>query len=150
MDFERQTLRAGLEAAGFDFAAPAVFSWIGVTMYLTDAAIRAMLATIASCPVGTQVVVTYIVPQSTLGGLGLTIETTLRRIVAELGEPMISLFEPAEIERLLRELGFGEIVHVGPEEAIRTYFAGRPEVRFGGAERLVVAAVAEKRAAADS
>jgi methyltransferase (TIGR00027 family) len=35
VDFETQTLRQGLEAAGFDFGAPAVFSWIGVTMYLT-------------------------------------------------------------------------------------------------------------------
>lgn len=58
----------------------------------------------------------------------------------------ISLFEPAEIECLPREVGFGEIVHVGPDEAVRIYFAGRPEVRFGGAQRLVVAGVAENRA----
>src|SRR5262245_5054352 len=31
VDFERQTLRAGLQAAGFDFTARAVFSWVGVT-----------------------------------------------------------------------------------------------------------------------
>ena len=48
IDFERQTLREGLEQAGFDFAELAVFSWMGVTMYLTLDAINATLATLAS------------------------------------------------------------------------------------------------------
>lgn len=50
VDFESQTLREGLEASGFDFAALAVFSWIGVTMYLTLDAIRATLATLRRAP----------------------------------------------------------------------------------------------------
>jgi methyltransferase (TIGR00027 family) len=44
VDFERQTLAEGLDAAGFDVGARAVFSWIGVTMYLTLDAIAATLA----------------------------------------------------------------------------------------------------------
>jgi len=44
----------------------------------------------------------------------------LRRITAELGEPMVSTFEPAEIERLWREPGVAELTHVGPEEAVAT------------------------------
>ena len=47
MDFERQTLREGLAEAGFDFRQLAVFSWVGVTMYLTLDAINATLATMA-------------------------------------------------------------------------------------------------------
>ena len=47
VDFERQTLRQGLEQAGFDFGELAVFSWVGVTMYLTLDAISATLATVA-------------------------------------------------------------------------------------------------------
>src|SRR5467141_2376379 len=86
IDFEHQTLRRGLTTAGFDFGAPAVFSWIGVTMYLT----------------------------------------------VEAGEPFLSLFIPKEIEALLRKIGFADIMHFGPEEAVRTYFPGRTDVRFGG------------------
>ena len=52
MDFERQTLREGLEEAGFDFAELAVFSWMGVTMYLTLDAINAILAAMAKCRAG--------------------------------------------------------------------------------------------------
>ena len=39
VDFEHQRLGPALEKAGFTFAEPAVFSWLGVTMYLTPDAI---------------------------------------------------------------------------------------------------------------
>jgi methyltransferase (TIGR00027 family) len=52
-DLERQPLRDALAAAGFDASAPAVFSWLGVTMYLRPEAIRATLATVADCAAGT-------------------------------------------------------------------------------------------------
>ncbi len=35
-----------------------------------------------------------------------------------------------------------DIVHFGPEEARSTYFQGRSDVQFGGAQRLLVATVA--------
>ena len=142
VDFERQELRAGLTAAGFDFSAQAVWSWIGVTMYLTLDAIRATLATISECSPGTRLVLTYNQPQAALAGRSLAIETTMRAIVSDLGEPMISLFTPAQVEQLLRELGYDELTHFGPEEARHTYFADRDDVRFGGAQRIVMASVA--------
>lgn len=141
VDFERETLREGLEAAGFDFTAPAVFSWIGVTMYLSLNAITRTLTTVAECPAGTRIVLTYNRPQSALQGLGLALNSAIAKIATEMDEPFVSSFEPAEIEKLLRRLGFDEISHFGPEEAIRTYFAGRDDVQFGGNQRLVVATV---------
>ncbi|TME07980.1 MAG: class I SAM-dependent methyltransferase [Chloroflexi bacterium] len=141
IDFEHQTLRRGLATAGFDFAAPAVFSWIGVTMYLTVEAIRATLATIATCAPGTRLVLTYNQPLSALHGIGLELDKAIRAFATEAGEPFLSLFVPKEIEALLTEMGFAEIMHFGPDEAIRTYFAGRSDVRFGGAQRLIVATV---------
>ena len=67
------------------------------------------------------------------------------RGTTEAGEPFLSLFIPKEIEALLREIGFADIMHFGPEEAVRTYFPGRTDVRFGGAQRLIVATVAANR-----
>jgi methyltransferase (TIGR00027 family) len=141
VDFERQTLRMGLADAGFDFAAPAVFSWIGVTMYLTLGAIRSTLELVRSCPSGTRIVLTYNLPLAALQGMGHATESAMQRIVGELGEPMVSLFTPAEIEQLLRDLGFTTVEHVGPEEALQRYFPGRTDVRFGGAQRIVVGTV---------
>jgi methyltransferase (TIGR00027 family) len=139
VDFETQTLRYGLERAGFDFGALAVFSWIGVTMYLTVGAIEATLATVAECPAGTQLVMTYNVPTPSLDGGALGTRNVLARIAAEMGEPFVSLFEPTEAEQLLRRMGFEDIVDFGPEEAIQTYFAGRDDVQIHGAQRLLVA-----------
>ena len=44
IDFERETLGEGLGTAGFDFDAPAIFAWIGVTMFLSLEAISSTLA----------------------------------------------------------------------------------------------------------
>jgi methyltransferase (TIGR00027 family) len=142
VDFERQTLRPGLEVAGFDFRAPAVFSWIGVTLYLSRDAIASTLATVAACPPGSRIVLTYNRPNTALTGMGLETQKVVARIAGEMGEPIVTLFEPDEIERVLRERGFDQIEDFGPEEAVRTYFAGRDDVRFGGAQRLIVATVA--------
>ena len=142
IDFEHQTLRRGLTTAGFDFAAPAVFSWIGVTMYLTVEAIRSTLGTIATCAPGTRIVMTYNQPLSALHGIALELDSAIRAFATEAGEPFLSLFIPKEIEALLREIGFADIMHFGPEAAVRTYFPGRADVRFGGAQRLIAAMVA--------
>lgn len=49
VDFETQSLKDRLEASGFDANSPAVFSWMGVTMYLSIDAIEATLHAVASC-----------------------------------------------------------------------------------------------------
>jgi methyltransferase (TIGR00027 family) len=141
VDFERQTLRAGLLAAGFDFAAGAVFSWIGVTMYLTLAAIEATLATVATCAPDSRIVLTYNPPPSALEDDGRAWHKRMSRLASEMGEPWISLLTPADAEALLHRCGFGSVEHFGPTEAICTYFAGRPDVRLGMPQRLLVATV---------
>lgn len=141
IDFERQALREGLVASGFDFGAPAIFSWIGVTMYLTLDAIRTTLGTIATCAPGTQVVLTYNLPSEALQGMAAELEGAIRGIATESGEPFISLFRPDQIERLLIESGFTGVTHFGPEEAVRTYFPGRDDVRIAGPQRLAIASV---------
>ena len=141
VDFETQTLRAGLVEAGFDFAAGAVFSWIGVTMFLTLEAIEATLETVAACPLDSRIVLTYNPPLSALRNEELAMQSRVSRLAGEMGEPFISLFTPAEAEALLRRCGFGEVEHFGPAEAIRSYFADRPDVRLGVPQRLLVATV---------
>jgi methyltransferase (TIGR00027 family) len=142
VDFEYQALRDGLDAAGFDFGAPAIFSWIGVTMYLTVDAIRSTLATVVSCAGGTQIAATYNLPRTTLTGAALETAKTVGRITQEMGEPVIARFTPDEFEQLLRQAGFAEVAHIGPDEARNRYYPGRPDVRFFGIQRLVIGTVA--------
>jgi methyltransferase (TIGR00027 family) len=141
VDFERQTLREGLVSAGFDFARPAVFSWIGVTMYLTLDAIEATLGTISQCMPGSQVALTYNQPHRVLDDIALQVTSTFEAIATEMGEPFVSLFAPDEIEGLLRNHGFDDIVQFGPQEARAAWFSGAAGVAIAGAQRLIAATV---------
>jgi methyltransferase (TIGR00027 family) len=141
VDFERQTLREALFGAGFDFARTAVFSWIGVTMYLTLDAIEATLATISQCRPGSQVAFTYNQPQHVLDDISLQVTRTFQAIATELGEPFVSFFVPHEIESLVRTHGFDDIVDFGPQEALSAWFEGATDVAIAGAQRLIAATV---------
>ena len=141
VDFERQTLREGLQQAGFDFGKLAVFSWMGVTMYLTLDAIHATLATMAQCCVGTRVVLTYNQPPDVLARSDAQITAAMAGLAAKMGEPFISRFRIADIAQLLHQHGFGELTDFGPDEARAAYFPGRPDVEIAGAQRLVAATV---------
>jgi methyltransferase (TIGR00027 family) len=52
VDFESESLAERLAGAGLDRQQPTFFTWLGVTMYLTDAAIASTLEFIASTPAG--------------------------------------------------------------------------------------------------
>jgi O-methyltransferase involved in polyketide biosynthesis len=86
-------------------------------------------------------VLTYNLPPSALDDPARAMHSTMSRVVGEIGEPWISLFTPEEATALLYRCGFGEVEHIGPAEAIRTYFAGRTDVRLGMPQRLLVATV---------
>jgi methyltransferase (TIGR00027 family) len=66
IDFERQTLREVLDACGYRATEAAFFSCLGVTQYLTAAAVTAMLQSIGSLAPGSEVVFEYIVPEEQL------------------------------------------------------------------------------------
>ena len=143
VDFEVETLREGLDAAGFDFNRPAVFTWIGVIMYLTAPAIEATLRFVSDCAVGTEIVLTYDLPRSSLDARSLALTNAVRNVAAEMGEPFISLFEPDEARALVERCGLRHRFHFGPEEAARSYFGGEPGIWVGGPQRILVAGVVE-------
>ena len=47
------------------------------------------------------------------------------RRAAEVGEPWVARFRPAELAAKLRSMGFSEVVHLTPEEAGERYFHHR-------------------------
>ena len=141
VDFERQTLADGLAAAGFDAGAPAMFSWLGVTMYLTGEAFDASLDFIASRPTGTAVIFYYAVDRASLPMLGRFALSMLERRVAMAGEPFRTFMQPAALGRRLADAGFVSVEDLGAAELNERYFAGRPDnLRVAGnIGRLVIA-----------
>lgn len=109
VDFERDTLAHGLEAAGFLRDEPAFFSWLGVVPYLTREAAMATLSFVARLAQGSGIVFDYAIPREQLGEAEQRAFDYLAERVARAGEPFRLFFDPEELEAELRGMGFGKI-----------------------------------------
>ena len=127
VDFEQQTLAHGLRAAGFDRGVTTFFSWLGVTMYLTDDAVGSTLGFIASTPSGGGVVFDYAVPRASLGFVGRMALDGLMRRVAAAGEPFRTFLDPRELPARLAGFGFHGIQDLGRDALNARYFASRAD-----------------------
>jgi len=147
LDFERETLAAGLAAAGFDPAQPAFFTCLGVVPYLTTPAVDATLAFIAGLPGGAQVVFDYGNPPSTeRGGEEYAARhEALATRVAALGESLRSYFETDALHARLRAIGFRTLDDLGPLRMRETYFPEREAAATDRGGHVVHAATGESR-----
>jgi methyltransferase (TIGR00027 family) len=119
VDFERQSLAEGLTAAGFRVDQPAYFQWLGVVPYLSREAIVTTLDFIAGLPEA-EVVFDYAEPlENFLPEVRAEVASTAAR-AASIGEPWLSLFDPADMFALLQGRRF---LHV--EDLSRADFADR-------------------------
>ncbi|HEX3673642.1 MAG TPA: class I SAM-dependent methyltransferase [Rhizomicrobium sp.] len=125
VDFERDTLNAGLARAGFDFDNPAFFAWLGVTPYLTREAIDATLSFIASLKTGSGVAFDYAEPP---GADHARFDAMAARVAA-IGEPFKSLLDPAELAQSLTTMGFSRIKDFGGAMLNARYFQNRADGR---------------------
>jgi len=127
VDFERESLREGLLRHGLSPAEPTFFAWLGVTMYLTEAAIDATLESMAGFAEGSEVVLTFLKPRVATDTGPQTGSSRLARLVAAAGEPFVSRFEPRTIEAKLLSAGFARVTLVTPAMA-RPYYEGRHDL----------------------
>lgn len=125
VDFETQSLREGLRPSGFDFSVQTFCSWLGVTFYLTDEAINATLATLARLPLGSEVVLQFVLPTDALPAALVERRRSLLARFAAVGEPWISFYRPEEMIAKVKGLGFSEAIHFSPEEANKRYCSSR-------------------------
>lgn len=128
VDFERDTLPQQLSAAGFVADEPAFFMWLGVVPYLAREAIWSTLAFIAALPSETHVIFDYGDPPETLAPQTRAAHEQFASRVAELGEPWVSFFEPAELHGRLGALGFREIEDRLGTEIVARYLSQRRAV----------------------
>jgi methyltransferase (TIGR00027 family) len=140
VDFESETLPQQLTRAGFRADEPAFFSWLGVTMYLSRAAVLATLGYVAGLPRGSGIVFDYAVPPATLDLIRRVVVRAVMRRVAAAGEPWKSFFEPRELARELHSLGFRYLADLGPEQLNGRFFRERTDgLRVGGLGRVMSA-----------
>ncbi len=120
INFEYESLHDGLLRYHISPHEPTFFSWLGVTMYLKEDAIDAVLRSIAMFPAGSEIVLTF----RTRSGDS---PSPLAQIVANLGEPWVSYFDPDELKAKLLSAGFSKAEFLSPAEADERYFRQRPK-----------------------
>jgi methyltransferase (TIGR00027 family) len=131
MDFETQSLPERLRAAGFREGEPAFFSWLGVTMYLTRDAVLTTLGYVARRQSGSGITFDYMLPPSRLPWMRRIGFYLLARRVAAAGEPWKTWFEPDDLARQLRAMGFTRLEDLDGPALDRRFFGGR-ERHVGG------------------
>jgi methyltransferase (TIGR00027 family) len=117
-DLAAQSLRPCLATAGFDCSAPAVFAWLGVTMYLTADAVAETMTAIACCAPGSELIADYMLTEDARDESGAYSGTRVAQASAEQGEPWRSCFTPPQIEDLARRAGLGAARSVGQRESV--------------------------------
>lgn len=127
LDFEHKTLATGLAEAGFDGGASVFFGWLGVVPYLTLAAFRATLDTIAQLPTGSAVSFDYAVAPETLSKVGRTAFDALAGRVAAAGEPFQLFFTPETMTAELDRAGFHRIEQLNSDHLNEIYFKNRAD-----------------------
>jgi methyltransferase (TIGR00027 family) len=119
IDFEHESLRDGLLRYHASLDEPTFFSWLGVTMYLKEDAIDAVLRSVAAFPEGSEIVFTFVMPPGDS-------PSPLARRTASLSEPWVSYFEPDALETKLHGAGFSKVEFLSSAEAEAKYFRQRP------------------------
>jgi methyltransferase (TIGR00027 family) len=126
VDFEVETITAGLDRVGFDWSKPTFVSWLGVMPYLTVEANEAALRALAKCAPRSEVVMTYGTAEPLMDDVGRQCYAGFAALAASKGERFQVLFTPEEAEALVRRCGL-EVADHPCGDALHHYFAGRPD-----------------------
>jgi len=127
LDFEHQTLAAGLTQAGLDFHQPTFFSWLGVVPYLTLPAFRSTLDFIAALPAGSGLSFDFALSDAELSPLLQLARKALADRVAAAGEPFRLFFRSEQLENELRSAGFSQTEQLDSVDLNERYFHQRAD-----------------------
>jgi methyltransferase (TIGR00027 family) len=138
-DFEHHGLGAALAQHGYRADATTMFVWEGVTQYLTEPAVRAVLQVLADSPTGSRLAFSYIC-KDFLDGIDFHgAEQTYRRFVGD-GRTWRFGLRPSSVPALLAEYGWREREQVGPKEyTVRYLDPAERATTITGLERCVSA-----------
>jgi O-methyltransferase involved in polyketide biosynthesis len=100
---------------------------MGVTMYLTADAVLRMLRALAGLAAGSCVCFDYRVPAAMLDPVERVIDELVGAKAAAAGEPWLSTFDPAQLQRQLLEAGFLCADSTTPDDLNACYFARRKD-----------------------
>jgi methyltransferase (TIGR00027 family) len=146
LNVESATLLDVLRAAGFRPDQAAVFSCLGLIMYLSPVGVGKMLQQVAQClGGGGEVVLDYALAAAHLNFLRRRSYRLMIADAAAVGEPWLTFFDPASIAGKLGELGYSQIEDIGPDEINGRLFRGRSDGLLAARHARVVTATRPAR-----
>jgi O-methyltransferase involved in polyketide biosynthesis len=113
--------------SGYRTDVPGLFSWLGVTMYLSTDAIFGTLRAVAALAPGTEIIFEYNVPKDLVDEETQKILAAAMKGAQARGEPQGTFFEPVKLAEQVRKIGFAEVSDFGPDEAEARYFNDRTD-----------------------
>ncbi|MBN1174572.1 MAG: class I SAM-dependent methyltransferase [Micromonosporaceae bacterium] len=113
LDLETDALVEQLRRGGFDASRAAVVSWLGVSMYLSRAALTRTFTVLGGLANDTEVIMDYLLPKDLRDAAGQQYVDLISATVADLGEPWRTCLAPDEIAAMLEEHGFEVLENVG-------------------------------------
>lgn len=130
IDFEHETLDEGFRRHGVSLLEKTFFSWLGVTVYLTEDAVEDVFRELARFPAGSEVAFTFSQPREPASLWDRMFKRpALATIAARAGEPWLTYYEPEKLRWMLLETGFSEVYFLTPDEMRRKYFGdGRRDI----------------------
>lgn len=127
IDFQHGAIRPRLLSAGYVTEARSVFVWEGVTNYLDDASVAAVLETIATFRA--RVIFTYVHADAIAGTFDAPGLQPLLNDLRRIGEPWTFGLRPETLEQYLRDHALRPLADLGAEEYRARYFGGEEAQR---------------------
>lgn len=142
VDFEREDAFARLAQCGFDATKPAVCSWLGVTMYLDEPVVMAMLRSVSRLPPTSGIAFDYFAESGELPLRSRMAVEAMGQRAAMAGEPWKSRFHPERFAEAVEALGLSISDHLDGPMIDQRYFSDRQDgLRVGSAGRLMYASL---------
>jgi len=128
LDFAQGNLMGALKAAGYDAGALTLFSWLGVTYYLTRDVIDATLRDIAAhARPGSIIIFDYLDTDAFIPERVAPRVARMKAATMQSGEPMQTGFDPATLGAELNALGFALSENLSPDDIQEKYFRKRTD-----------------------
>ncbi len=129
MDFTKESLVTALtSSSSYDPKIKSFFNWLGVTYFLTlDEVFRTLRSISGVAPAGSIVVFDYLdtyafIPEKMSPKMKESLE-----FLRNIGEPMLTGFNPSTLAEDLSGLGFHLLENLSPEDIEERYFQGRTD-----------------------
>ena len=128
IDFEHETVSTALENSGYRHDAPAFFSWLGTTHYLSPQATMQTLLSIAKFAApGSEVVLDYSIPPELLDLDRHPELVWLAKRTERLGEPIIGNIAPEVLNASVHNMGFEVVEDLSGDDQTQRYCFGRSD-----------------------